>query len=63
MGIPNLEAKVVVGADGAKSAVRELSGIRVQTRGYSSSYLVTVAGGTVESSDDATLLDERKDVR
>ena len=49
----NLEAKIVVGADGAKSKVRELAGIRVQTRGYSSSYLVTVAGGTVESSDDA----------
>jgi 2-polyprenyl-6-methoxyphenol hydroxylase-like FAD-dependent oxidoreductase len=52
-GASNLEAKVVVGADGAKSRVRELAGIRVQTRSYPSSYLVTVAGGAEDSPDDA----------
>lgn len=49
----DLNAEVVIGADGAMSRVRQSAGIRAHIRSYSSSYLVTVAGDERDAADDA----------
>lgn len=46
-------AKVVVGADGGKSRVRDAAGIRVNSRKSKSSYVVTVTNGVDGSGDEA----------
>jgi 2-polyprenyl-6-methoxyphenol hydroxylase-like FAD-dependent oxidoreductase len=46
-------ADVIVGADGAMSKVRESARIKAEVKKYSHSYLVTVAGETENSSEEA----------
>jgi len=48
-----LTAKVVVGADGGRSKVRDAAGIQAKSRHSNSSYLVTIAGDIDGSNDDA----------
>lgn len=48
----NLESKVVIGADGGRSAVRQAAGIPARTKSYKSSYLVTVTEGVDDPSSD-----------
>ena len=50
----NLMGKVVVGADGGRSKVREAAGIRMISKPSKSSYLVTVAREVDGSKDDAS---------
>jgi len=48
-----LLTSMIVGADGGRSKVREVAGIRAKSNPYKSSYLVTVAGETNGSSEEA----------
>lgn len=50
----NLTSKVVVGADGGRSMVRQAVGIRANSEQYKSSYLVTVADVVGDSQAEAT---------
>jgi 2-polyprenyl-6-methoxyphenol hydroxylase-like FAD-dependent oxidoreductase len=50
----NLTSKVVVGADGGRSMVRQAAGIRANSEQYKSSYLVTVADAVGDSQAEAT---------
>jgi 2-polyprenyl-6-methoxyphenol hydroxylase-like FAD-dependent oxidoreductase len=49
----NLTAKVVVGADGGRSVVRQAAGIQANSEQYTSSYLVTVADAVDDSQGEA----------
>jgi 2-polyprenyl-6-methoxyphenol hydroxylase-like FAD-dependent oxidoreductase len=49
----NLSAKVVVGADGGRSMVRQAAGIQANSEQYTSSYLVTVADAADDSQGEA----------
>jgi 2-polyprenyl-6-methoxyphenol hydroxylase-like FAD-dependent oxidoreductase len=47
----NLTGKVVIGADGGRSKVRQAAGIQANSKQYDSSYVVTVGGAVHESSE------------
>ncbi len=51
--VHNLQADVIVGADGAMSKVRESAGIEARAKKYPSSYVVTVADDVDKSPDEA----------
>ena len=48
----NIRAKLIVGADGGRSAVRQAAGIQAESKPYKSSYLVTVADALGDASTD-----------
>jgi 2-polyprenyl-6-methoxyphenol hydroxylase-like FAD-dependent oxidoreductase len=49
----SLRSKIIIGADGGRSVVRQAAGIQARSEPYNSSYAVTVADMVENSSDEA----------